>query len=205
MTVRDLLVEGIEQSINLLIQQDPKTQTRFARLHGSCVGIYLRGTGIKLYFIPDHGGALQVASRREGTPDAAIEGSPVDLLRASDKQNSTSQLFAGHVQLHGDTALAQRFSQALADLSIDWEEHLSKWLGDTVAYAVAQRAKKAAGTAGEVSSLVKTNLSEYLTEELRVLPHHFEVEAFVSDLEKTRDERERLSARINLLVKGLAK
>ena len=125
MTVRDLFVEGIEQSINLLIQQDPKTQTRFARLHGSCVGIYLRGTGIKLYFTPDHGGSLQVASRREDPPDAAIEGSPVDLLRASDKQNSTSQLFAGHVQLHGDTALAQRFSQALADLSIDWEEHLS--------------------------------------------------------------------------------
>ena len=205
MTVRDLLVEGIEQSINLLIQQDPKTQTRFARLHGSCVGIYLRGTGIKLYFIPDHSGALQVASRREVTPDAAIEGSPVDLLRASDKQNSTSQLFAGHVQLHGDTALAQRFSQALADLSIDWEEHLSKWLGDTVAYAIAQRAKKAAGTAGKLSSLGKANLSEYLTEELRVLPHHFEVEAFVSDLEKTRDDVERLSARINLLVKGLAK
>ena len=205
MTIRDLFVEGIEQSINLLIQQDSKTQTRFARLHGSCVGIYLRGTGIKLYFTPDHGGSLQVASRREDPPDAAIEGSPVDLLRASDKQNSTSQLFAGHVQLHGDTALAQRFSQALADLSIDWEEHLSKWLGDTVAYAVAQRAKKAAGTAGEVSSLGKTNLSEFLTEELRVLPHHFEVEAFVSDLEKTRDDVERLSARINLLVKGLAK
>lgn len=205
MTIRDLFVEGIEQSINLLIQQDPKTQTRFARLHGSCVGIYLRGTGIKLFFTPDHGGSLQVASRREDAPDAAIEGSPVDLLRASDKQNSTSQLFAGHVQLHGDTALAQRFSQALADLSIDWEEHLSKWLGDAVAYAVAQRAKKAAGTVGEASSLGKTNLSEYLTEELRVLPHHFEVEAFVSDLEKTRDDVERLSARINLLVKGLAK
>ena len=204
MTVRDLLVEGIEQGINLLIQQDPKTQTRFTRLHGSCVGIYLRGTGIKLYFTPDHNGALQVASRREDAPDAAIEGSPVDLLRASDKQNSTSQLFAGHVQLHGDTALAQRFSQALADLSIDWEEHLSKWLGDTVAHAVAQRAKKAAGTAGEVTSLGKTNLSEYLTEELRVLPHHFEVEAFISDLEKTRDDVERLSARINLLIKGLA-
>ena len=205
MTIRDLFVEGIEQSINLLIQQDPKTQTRFARLHGSCVGIYLRGTGIKLYFTPDHGGSLQVASRREDAPDAAIEGSPVDLLRASDKQNSTSQLFAGHVQLHGDTALARSFSQALADLSIDWEEHLSKWLGDAVAYAVAQRAKKAAGTVGEASSLGKTNLSEYLTEELRVLPHHFEVEAFVSDLEKTRDDVERLSARINLLVKGLAK
>lgn len=205
MTIRDLFVEGIEQSINLLIQQDPKTQTRFARLHGSCVGIYLRGTGIKLFFTPDHGGSLQVASRREDAPDAAIEGSPVDLLRASDKQNSTSQLFAGHVQLHGDTALAQRFSQALADLSIDWEEHLSKWLGDAVAYAVAQRAKKAAGTVGEASSLGKTNLSEYLTEELRVLPHHFEVEAFISDLEKTRDDVERLSARINLLVKGLAK
>jgi ubiquinone biosynthesis protein UbiJ len=38
-----------------------------------------------------------------------------------------------------------------------------------------------------------------------VLPHHIEVEAFVSDLEKTRDDVERLSARINLLVKGLAK
>ena len=164
----------------------------------------MRGTGIKLYFTPDHSGKLHIASRREELPDAAIEGSPIDLLRASDKQNSTSQLFAGHVQLHGDTALAQRFSQALADLSVDWEEHLSKWLGDTVAYAVAQRAKKATGAAGDISSLGKNNLSEYLTEELRVLPHHFEVEAFVSDLEKTRDDVERLSARINLLIKGLA-
>ena len=97
-------------------------------------------------------------------------------------------------------------------VSVVWRASLAVSRG--TARASSQRATSRASPpslssprlpAGEVSSLGKTNLSEYLTEELRVLPHHFEVEAFVSDLEKTRDDVERLSARINLLVKGLAK
>jgi ubiquinone biosynthesis protein UbiJ len=47
----------------------------------------------------------------------------------------------------------------------------------------------------------RDNLSEYLTEEARLLPHRFEVEDFLGEVDVLRDDCERLAARISLLEK----
>jgi len=202
MSLRDVALQGIETTLNQLIDLDEQAAQRFARFHGQVIGIALRGTGITLYFVPDQQGRLQVLGSFEGEADAVIEGSPLDLMRASDKSQSTSQLFAGHVKLHGDTELAHRFSEILGGLSIDWEEQLSKLVGDVGAHELARGARAARKEGERVAGIGQQNLSEYLTEEARLLPHRFEFEAWQSDVERTRDDVERLIARIELLEKN---
>ena len=202
MSIRDLALQGIETTLNTLIELDGRAADRLARLHGRVVAIALRGTGITFYFVPDQQGRLQVYGQYEGEPDACIEGSPLDLMRASDKQSGSAELFAGNVSIHGDTELAHRFSETLGGLDIDWEEELSKFIGDIGAHELGRAMREARAQGRRLGGISAQNLSEYLTEEARLLPHRYEFDAWQEDVETARDDLERLLARVELLENG---
>jgi ubiquinone biosynthesis protein UbiJ len=201
MTLRDLTLEGLEQAINRLLDMDPAVCGQLAALHGRTVRIDLSGTGIALNFVVGHDGHLQLLGRIEDEPDATLAGSPFDLLRAGDKSQGAAQLFGGQVRIEGDTRVGQRFSQALADLDIDWEEQLSHITGDIPAHEIGRALRTLLGDARRVRQSAGDNLSEYLTEEARLLPHRFEIEHFLEDVDTLRDDVDRLEARIMLLEK----
>lgn len=202
MSTRDLALETLERALDRLISLDPDARRRLAALHGRVIRVDLRGIGIKLDFIPGHDGRVRVHSGLEGEPDAVLEGSPLDLLRAGDRDSGHAELFAGHVRIHGDHGIAQRFSEALAGLDIDWEEQLSRLTGDIAAHEIGRAARALRDQAAHVGRNGVENLSEYLTEEARLLPHRFEVEAFLAEVDTLRDDVERLAARIALLEHG---
>lgn len=199
MTMRDLALEGLEQGLNRLIGLDTGTRDRLAPLHGRVIRIDLSGSGIELNFIPGHDGQLQILGSIEGQPDCTLSGSPFDLLRASDSSQGPAQLFSGKVRIEGDTRTAQRFSEALAGLDIDWEEQLSHLTGDIAAHEIGRGVRAAMREGSRVGRSARDNLSEYLTEEARLLPHRFEVEDFLAEVDALRDDCERLAARISLL------
>jgi ubiquinone biosynthesis protein UbiJ len=202
MTIRDLALESLERTLNAVIALDPDTRQQLARLHGKIVRITLTGIGLELNLAPGHDGQLQLLGRLEGEPDAELRGNPVDLMRASDSDGGHAELFAGRVQIDGDTAVAERFSQALAGLDIDWEEQLSRLVGDVAAHEIG-RGVRAAGREGKrLGGSARETLSDYLTEESRVLPHRYEVDAFLADVDTLRDDVDRLEARIALLEKA---
>lgn len=199
MTTRDLALEGLEQSINRLLALDPQALAQLATLHGRVVQLELSGTPLALNFVPGHDGRLQILGSIEGEPDSRLVGSPFDLLRASDKSQGAAQLFAGHVRFEGDSGIGHRFSQALAGLDIDWEDQLSRFTGDISAHEIGRAMRTLRAEAARVSDSSRQNLSEYLTEEARLLPHRYEVEAFLADVDDLRDDVERLEARLGLL------
>jgi ubiquinone biosynthesis protein UbiJ len=199
MTIRDLTLEGLERAINTLLALDPIASERLAALHGRTVRMQLSGIGLTFHVVPGHDGRVRLLGSIEGEPDATLAGSPLDLVRASDKEQGHAQLFAGNVQIDGDTAVAQRFSEALGGLDIDWEEQLSKLTGDVVAHELGRGLRGARREGERVARSLRDNLSEYLTEEARVLPHRYEVEDFVADVDTLRDDVERLEARITRL------
>ncbi|MGB5670710.1 MAG: SCP2 sterol-binding domain-containing protein [Sedimenticolaceae bacterium] len=201
MTMRDLALEGLEQGLNQLIGLDPGTRDRLAPLHGRVIQIDLSGTGIKLNFVPGHDGHLQLLGGIEGEPDCILTGSPFDLMRASESSQGPAQLFSGKVRIEGDTRTAQRFSEALADLEIDWEEQLSRLTGDIAAHEIGRGVRAAVREGARIGRSARDNLSEYLTEEARLLPHRFQVEDFLGEVDVLRDDCERLAARISLLEK----
>jgi ubiquinone biosynthesis protein UbiJ len=199
MSMRDLALEGLEQAINRLIELDPAAAAQLAPLHGRVIRVDLRGTGIRLDFVPGHDGRLQLLGRVEGEPDSTLSGSPLDLMRATDSSEGARQLFSGNVRIEGDDQTAHRFSEALGGLDIDWEEQLSRLTGDIAAHEIGRGLRALAREGQRIGRSSGENLSEYLTEEARLLPHRFEVEDFLSEVDTLRDDVERLAARITLL------
>jgi len=201
MTLRDLALESVEQAVNAVIALDPEASRRLAVLHGRVIRIELVGPDIQLNIVPGHDGRVRVLGSVEGEPDCTLAGSPLDLIRASEGAEGPAQLFAGHVRIEGDTGLAQRFSEALAGLDIDWEEQLSHLTGDIAAHEIARGVRAARREGARIGNSARDNLSEYLTEEARLLPHRLEVEDFLDAVDALRDDTARLEARIALLEK----
>lgn len=199
MIIQDLALEALEEALNRVLAMDPDARRRLADLHGRVVRVDLQGTGIQLNFVPGHDGHLRLLGSIEHEPDCTLSGSPVDLIRAGDSTSGHAQLFAGRVQIDGDTGLAHGFSETLAGIDIDWEEQLSRLTGDIAAHEIGRGLRAAAREGRRLGRSAQDNLSEYLTEEARLLPHRFEVEDFLAEVDVLRDDCERLAARISLL------
>lgn len=201
MTTRDLGYAGLEAALNGYLGLDPVTRERLAALHGRTVGVEVLGLGLILFFTADETGALQLCGRQEGEPDCWLRGTPLDLMRAGDRTAGADQLFARRVRIEGDSGLAQRFGAILADIDIDWEEHLSRIVGDVVAHEVGSAARAAQDFGRRAGRTAEQNLREYLQEEARLLPTRYEVKEFLDAVDALRDDVERLAARVERLGK----
>jgi ubiquinone biosynthesis protein UbiJ len=201
MSLRDLTLEALERAVNGLLELDPEATGRLATLHGRVFRIELDGTPVQLTMVAGGDGRIQVLGGHEDAPDAVLSGSPLDLLRASVPDQGVAELFSGHVRFGGDQALAQQFSQILAGLDIDWEEFLAQRIGDVPAHEIGRFGRRARESAARVAGNGRETLSDYLTEEARLLPHRYEVDAFLEDVDTLRDDVERLAARIERLVR----
>ena len=200
MTTRDLALAGIEQAVNTVIGLDPAAAERLARLHGRVIAIRLSGIGLELIFVPGPDGRLQLLGSIEGEPDCRLSGSPLDLMRSGDKQAGPAQLFAGRVTIDGDIELAQHFGDILGGLDIDWEEQLARLTGDVFAHEVGTTARRAARWGQRSTQVLGQNLAEYLTEESRLVPHRWEVDALLDQVDTLRDDLARLEARVARLA-----
>ncbi|MGD2118423.1 MAG: SCP2 sterol-binding domain-containing protein [Chromatiales bacterium] len=198
MTVKDASYLALETAFNQYLALDPEISQRFAELHGRSVGIELLGTGIKLFFIPEQNGRVQVLSHLEAEPDCLISGTLPALLRSSGDAAS-DQLFSGNVKISGDTGLAQKFTRLLLQVDIDLEEQLSRLTGDVIAHEVGNRVRQTSAWLQRARKHVGLDMQEYLQEEIRVLPNPIELQNFFADVDDTRDAVERLEARVQRL------
>ena len=193
---------ALEATINRLLALDPEVAARLAPLAGRIVAFEFKGFGNRLYFIPGAGG-LQLFADYDAAPDCLLRGTPLALAAMGLSHRKEDALFAGQVEIEGDTALAHRFGAALAGLEIDWEEQLARLTGDPLAHALGQRVR-ALGRWGERSfDTLGRDLKEYLEEEGRLLPSRYELEAFLAAVDGLRDDGERLAARVARLRRRL--
>ncbi|MES9972789.1 MAG: SCP2 sterol-binding domain-containing protein [Candidatus Thiodiazotropha sp.] len=202
MTITAALSATLEALLNQAIHLDPETPARLTPMHGKVIRLDLLGMGTPLYLIPDPNG-IQVLNDFEGQADCSLRGSPFDLMRMRGTSKSADQLFKGNVEIEGDTALAQQFGALLADLDIDWEEQLSRVTGDIAAHEIGKLVKSAISWGRSVNRTTEQNLQEYLQEELRLLPSRHEISTFLDEIDRLRDDADRLEARVQRLKQHL--
>lgn len=192
-------IAALESALNGYLALDPDTLARLAELEGRVIGLQWRGTALALYFLPGAGG-VQVLGHYEGEPDTLLSGSPLALAELGLGGDRERALFSGAVEIRGDTATGQRFQQILQAMDIDWEEHLSRLVGDTAAHQAARLAREGQAYARHSADTLRQDLGEYLTEEARLLPARIEVENLLGDIDRLRMDVDRLEARVQRLL-----
>jgi len=98
--------------------------------------------------------------------------------------------------IEGDAEVAQKFRELLAQAQPDFEEELSRVIGDVAARQVANFARGFLDWGRKAGGSLATNVAEYLQEEGRDLPTRTETEEFLAGVDRLRDDAERLEARL---------
>jgi ubiquinone biosynthesis protein UbiJ len=139
--------------------------------------------------------------------DATIVGSPLALLRLA----GTSGLggatgFGGATRgaaVSGDAEIANSYRELLALARPDFEEELSRLVGDVPARRLSQFALKTIEWARRARRTAGENIAEYLQEESRDLVNKPELDEFLHGVDTLRETVDRVDARIARLEQRL--
>jgi ubiquinone biosynthesis protein UbiJ len=158
------------------------------------VSLTVEGTPFAFFFTAE-GGRVALSTRHDGDADASLSGTPIALLALAGPR-AEGALRGGGVRIEGDAEVAQKFRELLAQAQPDFEEELARVIGDVAARQVANFARGFLDWGRKAGSSLGTNVVEYLQEEGRDLPTRTETEDFLAEVDRLRDDAERLDARL---------
>jgi ubiquinone biosynthesis protein UbiJ len=136
--------------------------------------------------------------------DAVISGSAPALLQLMRGDGPSVASRAG-VQIRGDAEVANLFRQLFAAAKPDFEEELSRWIGDMPARRLSQVARSVRSWARRTRRTAGENIAEYLQEEGRDLISKPEHEEFLHGVDTVREAADRIEARLKSIeqrIKG---
>lgn len=107
---------------------------------------------------------------------------------------------AQHVKVSGDVDLAHAMSKLAGQLRWEFEEDLSKLVGDAMAHRIVQVAKKANTYRQAAAKDVGGSIFEYLVHEKPTLVQQEELAHYKNNLRQLRDDVERIEKRIERLL-----
>ncbi len=190
----------LETVINRYLALDPEMLDKLGQFSGKVIKLEITGIN-KVFFIYPGDGGMQVTTEHEGHVDTVLRGSPASLLKMGLVSNAASLLLKGEVEIEGDTRLGHQFKNILSQMDIDWSEPLSSMFGDAAAYQIQQTGSSLGEWSKKTIASFSNSVSEYLQEESRDVVTETELEIFCEEVDRLRNDTDRLQARINLLTK----
>lgn len=194
-TTADLL----SSAFNHYLALDPEAPDKLAAFDGKLICIDIKGPNARLY-LSIEGNRVHVLSQHDAEPDATIIGSPAALFKLGVKRDSAALFFKGEVEIRGDTRLGRQFKSVLAEMDIDWEEQLSRLVGDIAAHRITGVVQDLKNWGRSAASNFSDDVGEYLQEESRDVVSGAELDMFNRQVDEIRDDTERLAARIDRLA-----
>lgn len=183
--------------LNHLANQNNWAKADLQPFGGKSVRFKIPPTSLTLTILEDGG----LAPAGNGVkPDATVALSPTTALRLLAKDETAQAL----VELDGDTELATALARTLRCLTWEYEEDLSKVIGDVPAHQLAAMGRKTVQEIRRQTWNLAEMLSEYWQEEQPLLSKKRYVMQFIAEVDELRDGTERLSKRIEKLEAKLS-
>jgi ubiquinone biosynthesis protein UbiJ len=187
-----LLAMGVELGLNAAIEGSSAARADLERLAGKVISLELIGLPLRFWFLPQPG-HITVAADYHGEADIAVKAPAASLLTAALKRDDTPPK---GMQVQGDAETAQVFSRLLKQADLDWEELLSRYTGDVAAHQVGNALRGLHRWGRDAAERLGRDFAEYLQYESRDLPRRREVQGFLDQVDRLRDDAERLYARL---------
>lgn len=182
--------------LNHLITQNSWARAELQPYSGQTVEIHLGPAKAHLTIL-EHGG-LAMAGETAISDASIILSLSLALRIIANDAAATNQ-----VQITGNMRLAKALASVLQGMQWDYEEDLSKMIGDIPATQLNAFAKKALSETKSKAINVTEMLTEYWQEENPIIAKKRYVESFVKEVDQLRDNVERLEKRIEKLQHAL--
>ena len=187
-----MLAASAAAAINHLLRAAPWALERLAPHAGKTVRV--DGGLINLSFSVEPDGAVRAAAS-DANEDLKLN-LPMPLLMRALAQGRTT---LNEAQMTGDTSFAQALAYVAQHLTWDYEEDLSKVVGDMAAHRIGETTRGISNWGRQSVDSLQVMLRDYLTEERPVIAKPGQVAEFIASVDELRDEAARLEKRIELL------
>lgn len=136
-------------------------------------------------------------------PRSKLSGTSLSLMQLglTSNSNDARRLMADDIDIEGDVEFAQAIKLIFNNMHIDWEEHLANITGDVIAHEVANQTKGVQNWLESFKTSSILNVTEYLQEEIRLLPPRAELRAWSQQVDRLIMDVDRLSARIERCIR----
>jgi ubiquinone biosynthesis accessory factor UbiJ len=101
-----------------------------------------------------------------------------------------------YMDMAGPAGLAETIKRLLLELNWDFEEDLSRFVGDAAAHGLAEAGRQAYAWQRDAAERLAHNFSEYWTEEQPLLARRIDLEHFARQLQEFEAELARAAARL---------
>ncbi len=193
-----MILEQIATVLNRGVAASSRAQILCERLEGRSLSVRVEGLPVHV--------VARVASRQitlagdaGAEPDSTVSGTPLSLLSLVGP-DAQGRLRSGSVTITGDAEIAQSFQELLRAARPDFEEELSRLVGDVTAHQLGNLVRSATGWGEKAGRTFAANVSEYLQEESRDLVTRTEIEEFLAGVDELREAADRLQARVDRLM-----
>ena len=193
-----MFIDQLQQLFNAALHQDDNTRAEIQKLSGKVIRIEVAGPEI-IVLLHFESGQVRFSTDTASKADVIIRAKPAAFIQLALLRNEDHHGPAPELEIRGEAGLAQRFQHILNSLEIDWEEHLSRWVGDTAAHKLGRIARQTRVCLQEARHTLGLDISEYLRYEKEMLPEREEVEEFITAVDNLRNDAERLRQRLERL------
>jgi len=197
-----MIAATLHKLLDEKVAGSPRARELLAQLDGRRIHIVARHTPWDLTLLSE-GGHLRVlpgepADSVKGpgpAPDVTLTGTPLALL-ALQREDPAVVIRRGDVTLSGDGEAGARFQELAVLLRPDFEEALSRLIGDTPAFGAGALLRKAMDWGRASVATQATNVGEYLSHERHILVSRAEGRSFIEGVDTLREAVDRLAARV---------
>lgn len=194
-TLAALLAPAVELALQQALAGSSVAARDLKQLDGKVIALELKELPLKLYFLPQTE-RLAVRAAHEGKIDLTVRAPSFALLEAALKRGDAPPR---GIELNGDAETGQVFSRLLKQADLDWEELLSRYVGDVAAHQIGNLARGLLRWGKDAAARFSQDLAEYLVYESATLPPRHEVEVFLDSVDRLRSDVDRLAARFEQL------
>ena len=192
------IVFAAELAFNRALGLDEDARNRFIQLSGKVIGLDIKGLDLCLFLMPALDG-VKIAGEYDGEVDAWIRGAPFSLLHTA-MTHERDRFLSGDVEIDGDMDLGQKVQNILRHFQFDWEELLSKGVGDIAAHQIGNTLRSLFDWGTYAIDAIARDTAEYAQEERRDIVGPYEIDQFNRRVDTTRADVERIEQRINRLL-----
>ena len=196
-----LLAPTIETVINKVISLDPEASHGLSRLNQKVIAFHFIDIDQKLFFNIDENYIIVKAETGKDI-HAELSGNLLSFFNLAIEDNS-DPVFKGEVRFAGEISTAQNFQKFFTQLDIDWEEHLSQYIGDIAAHQVFKGGKALHHWLLKTSKTAQQNFSEYIRFEAKAVPAPIELENLYDDIADLKSDVERFSLKVERLYQRM--
>ncbi len=188
-----------ERLLNGALRCDAELLNQLRPLAGKVIAVDITSINRTLYVMLGTDG-IELQRGYDGLVNVTLRGDFGAFRRLALASRNGQIAGAAEVEISGDLPLTQQLQRLASAANLDWEELLSRYLGDVAAHKLGNVGRGFTRWIGLARQSLFENLSEVLRIEKRMVTEKNELGTFFDAVDSLRADADRLQERLRRLI-----